>query len=113
MESELERFHKQNTNLELNIEELKLKLKATEKEMYQERQKVLKLSPFFLKGRIFYYTAIGFRGLVTSGNLAADIDDRSFTQSKCLFCKFAPKDVIHSKYFSVAPEYIFMYVYLK
>ena len=41
MESELERFHKQNTNLELNIEELKLKLKATEKEMYQERQKVI------------------------------------------------------------------------
>ena len=44
MESELERFHKQNTNLELNIEELKLKLKATEKEMYHERQKVLKFS---------------------------------------------------------------------
>ena len=40
MESELERFHKQNTSLELNIEELRLKLKATEKEMYQERQKV-------------------------------------------------------------------------
>ena len=49
MESELERFHKQNTNLELNIEELKLKLKATEKEMYQERQKVLKLSLLFYR----------------------------------------------------------------
>ena len=47
MESELERFHKQNTNLELNIDELKLKLKATEKEMYQERQKVY-IGCFFL-----------------------------------------------------------------
>lgn len=48
MESELERFHKQNTNLELNIEELKLKLKATEKEMYLERQKVNFFALFFL-----------------------------------------------------------------
>ena len=40
MESELERFHKQNTGLELNIAELRLKLKATEKELYQERQMV-------------------------------------------------------------------------
>lgn len=40
MESELERFHKQNTSLELNITELRLKLKATDKEMHQERQKV-------------------------------------------------------------------------
>ena len=40
MESELERFHKQNTSLELNITELRLKLKATDKEMHQERQRV-------------------------------------------------------------------------
>ena len=40
MESELERFHKQNTQLELNITELRQKLKATEKEMKLERQKV-------------------------------------------------------------------------
>ena len=40
MESELERFHKQNTSLELNIDELRNKLKATEKEMHQERQRV-------------------------------------------------------------------------
>ena len=40
MESELERFHKQNTGLELNIAELRLKLKATEKELYGERQTV-------------------------------------------------------------------------
>ena len=40
MESELERFHKQNNGLELNIAELRLKLKATEKELHQERQTV-------------------------------------------------------------------------
>lgn len=44
MESELERFHKQNTSLELNITELRLKLKATDKEMHQERQRVSSLS---------------------------------------------------------------------
>ena len=40
MESELERFHKQNTSLELNITELRLKLKATDKEMHSQRQMV-------------------------------------------------------------------------
>ena len=46
MESELERFHKQNTQLELNITELRQKLKATDKEMHQERQKVRSLFLF-------------------------------------------------------------------
>ena len=46
MESELEQFKKQNTQLDLNIAELRLKLKATEKELYQERQTVRKhISP--------------------------------------------------------------------
>lgn len=40
MESELERFHKQNTQLELNITELRQKLKACDKEMRLERQRV-------------------------------------------------------------------------
>ena len=40
MEGELERFSKQNTLLELNIDELRQKLKATEKEMLHERQRV-------------------------------------------------------------------------
>lgn len=40
MESELERFHKQNTQLELNIAEQKQKLRATEKELHLERQRV-------------------------------------------------------------------------
>ena len=43
MESELERFNKQNTQLELNITELRQKLKATDKEMHQERQRVCRL----------------------------------------------------------------------
>lgn len=44
MESELERFNKQNTQLELNITELRQKLKATDKEMHQERQRVTTIS---------------------------------------------------------------------
>ena len=40
MESELDRFDKLNTQLELNITELRQKLKATDKEMHQERQRV-------------------------------------------------------------------------
>ncbi|XP_026966553.1 LOW QUALITY PROTEIN: cilia- and flagella-associated protein 57 [Sagmatias obliquidens] len=39
METELERFHKQNTQLELNITELWQKLRATDQEMHRERQK--------------------------------------------------------------------------
>ena len=46
MESELERFNKQNTQLELNITELRQKLKATDKEMHQERQRVSHATPF-------------------------------------------------------------------
>lgn len=48
METELERFHKQNTQLELNIIELRQKLKATDKEMHQERQKVGRRRTFIL-----------------------------------------------------------------
>lgn len=40
MEAELEHFHKQNTQLELNITELWQKLRATDQEMRRERQKV-------------------------------------------------------------------------
>uniref|UniRef100_A0A8D1WZJ7 EML-like second beta-propeller domain-containing protein n=1 Tax=Sus scrofa TaxID=9823 RepID=A0A8D1WZJ7_PIG len=39
MEAELGRFHKQNTQLELNITELWQKLRATDQEMRRERQK--------------------------------------------------------------------------
>ena len=41
MEAELERFHKNNTQLELNINEIKQKWKATEKELQKERQAVI------------------------------------------------------------------------
>ena len=44
MEAELERFHKQNTQLELNIIELWQKLRATDQEMRRERQKVREFS---------------------------------------------------------------------
>jgi len=40
MESELERYHKQNMQLELNINELRQKLKSAETEILRERQKV-------------------------------------------------------------------------
>lgn len=40
MEDELERFHKQNTQLELNITELLQKLRATDQEMRKEQQRV-------------------------------------------------------------------------
>lgn len=40
MEAELERFHKQNAQLELNITELLQKLRATDQEMRKEQQKV-------------------------------------------------------------------------
>jgi len=44
MESELERYQKQNMLLELNIDELQQKLRSTEKEMSHERQKVRTIS---------------------------------------------------------------------
>ena len=46
MEGELERSSRQNALLELNIDEIRQKLKATEKEMFSERQKVCEASYF-------------------------------------------------------------------
>lgn len=46
MENELERFHKQNMVLDLNISELRLKLKASDKELNAENQRVIYI--FFL-----------------------------------------------------------------
>lgn len=53
MESELERFHKQNTQLELSIKELTQKLKATDKEMHLEREKVKEILEKFWIQEIF------------------------------------------------------------
>lgn len=50
MENELERFHKQNTQLELNISELWQKLKASDKELRKERQKVGGFQPLAVPG---------------------------------------------------------------
>lgn len=51
MEGELEHFHKQNTQLELNIAELRLKLRATDREMHKEMQKVslLRVTKVFIE----------------------------------------------------------------
>ncbi|ELK13105.1 WD repeat-containing protein 65 [Pteropus alecto] len=52
MEAELERFHKQNTQLELNITELWQKLRATDQEMRREKQKPLPLeNPFSTRSK--------------------------------------------------------------
>lgn len=40
MEGELEQFHKESTQLKLNVTQLQQKLKATDNEIRRERQKV-------------------------------------------------------------------------
>lgn len=70
MESELERFHKQNTSLELNITKLKLNLKATDKEMHLERQRVNYISNIDHGRMKFSHVVSGklgnIRGLLTN-----------------------------------------------
>ena len=61
MESELERFQQQNLLLELNIDELQQKLKASESETLRERQKVR-----FLNSKVCmvdHFLVIAFCGL--------------------------------------------------
>ena len=60
MESELERFHKLNTQLELNITEQKQKLKATEKEMHQERQRVRDVEAVVRRFKTDLHNAVGY-----------------------------------------------------
>ena len=60
MESELERFAKQNTQLELNITEQKQKLKATEKEMHQERQRVRDIEAVVRRFKTDLHNAVGY-----------------------------------------------------
>lgn len=60
MEAELEQFHKKSTQLELTISELKLKLRATDKERQREMQRVCSALSFFtailsLSGRDWVY----------------------------------------------------------
>ena len=60
MESELERFHKQNTQLELNITELRQKLKATDKEMHQERQRVRDIEAVVRRFKTDLHNCVGY-----------------------------------------------------
>ena len=60
MESELERFHKQNTQLELNITELRQKLKATEKEMHGERQRVRDVEAVVRRFKTDLHNCVGY-----------------------------------------------------
>ncbi|KAJ8306471.1 hypothetical protein KUTeg_017016 [Tegillarca granosa] len=60
MESELERFHKQNTQLELSIKELTQKLKATDKEMHQERQRVRDVEAVVKRFKTDLHNCVGY-----------------------------------------------------
>ena len=55
MEGELERSSRHNALLELNIDEIRQKLKATEKEMFTERQKVGEAYNFFRKQNVMQW----------------------------------------------------------
>uniref|UniRef100_H2ZKC7 Cilia- and flagella-associated protein 57 n=1 Tax=Ciona savignyi TaxID=51511 RepID=H2ZKC7_CIOSA len=60
MESELERFHKQNTQLELNIAELRQKLRATDKELHHERQRVRDSEAVSKRMKTDLHNCVGF-----------------------------------------------------
>ncbi|KFP24558.1 WD repeat-containing protein 65, partial [Colius striatus] len=60
MEGELERFHKENTQLKLNITQLQQKLKATDCEMHRERKKKLKMETLFNRFKTDLHNCVGF-----------------------------------------------------
>lgn len=60
MESELERIHKLKTSLELNIDELRNKLKATEKEMHHERQRVRDMEAIVKRFKTDLHNCVGY-----------------------------------------------------
>ncbi|GCB82939.1 hypothetical protein scyTo_0023619, partial [Scyliorhinus torazame] len=60
METELELFHKHNTQLELNIGELKQKLKATEAEMRKEMEKVRNVESVVKRFKTDLYNCVAF-----------------------------------------------------
>ncbi|VEL08080.1 unnamed protein product [Protopolystoma xenopodis] len=59
MEAELERFHKQNTQLELSITELKQKQKATEHELLAERQATRDVEALVRRFKTDLYNCVG------------------------------------------------------
>ncbi|XP_050817064.1 cilia- and flagella-associated protein 57 isoform X2 [Gopherus flavomarginatus] len=60
MEGELERFHKQNMQLELNITELRQKLKATDHEMHKEQQKERDMEALVRRFKTDLHNCVGF-----------------------------------------------------
>ncbi|XP_028832352.1 cilia- and flagella-associated protein 57 isoform X2 [Denticeps clupeoides] len=60
MESEAEEFHKKNTQLEINLAEMKHKLKATDKEMHKEMQKVKKVEALVHRFKTDLHQCVGF-----------------------------------------------------
>ncbi|XP_065409720.1 cilia- and flagella-associated protein 57 isoform X5 [Chrysemys picta bellii] len=60
MEGELERFHKQNMQLELNITELRQKLKATDREMHKEQQKERDMEALVKRFKTDLHNCVGF-----------------------------------------------------
>ncbi|XP_048717483.1 cilia- and flagella-associated protein 57 isoform X3 [Caretta caretta] len=60
MEGELERFHQQNMQLELNITELRQKLKATDREMHKEQQKERDMEALVKRFKTDLHNCVGF-----------------------------------------------------
>jgi chromosome segregation ATPase len=58
MDDELEQYHKQTTNMDLNIQDLKLKLKAVEKEKSKEHEKVEEYMAYVKRFRRDLYNTI-------------------------------------------------------
>jgi len=94
MESELERFHKQNTQLELNITELRQKLKATDKEMHVERQKVRDVEAVVKRFKTDLHNCVAF---IQEPKVLKD-------SIKALYTKYVQEDVVSycSKYMLIA-----------
>ena len=108
MESELERFHKQNTQLELNITELRQKLKATEKEMHGERQRVRDVEAVVRRFKTDLHNCVGYiqdpkllkesiRALYQK-HVQEDIVS-VITSFQRLFHKFVVKPAVNGHYF--------------
>ncbi|KAF1553582.1 Cilia- and flagella-associated protein 57, partial [Eudyptula albosignata] len=60
MEGELERFHKESTQLKLNITQLQQKLKATDREMHRERQKKQNMEALIKRFKTDLQNCVGF-----------------------------------------------------
>ncbi|NXT80414.1 CFA57 protein, partial [Zapornia atra] len=60
MEGELERFHKENTQLKLNITQLQQKLKAADREMHRERQKKQSMETLIKRFKTDLHNCVGF-----------------------------------------------------